>query len=293
MPEISVLMSVYNGELYLSKSIESILNQTFKDFEFIIINDGSKDATADIIDYYEKKDDRIKLFSQKNMGLICSLNRGIDIATCELIARQDSDDVSREDRLEKQYKFFQENLDYSVCFSWVKRIDENDDILGELNFSTNSNKIKNRLCRGSNIYTHGSVMFRKTDILRSGGYPDTKDAEDLHLWINLLKNNCKIGAIDDYLYYWRLRQDSISIKNHENQHRNVTLLLDDNNVTPKYFQYPMLHRYHTIYFRSQKRKELLDITIQLMLKKDFTTLELLKTLVSLIPFNYKFIFKYF
>ena len=104
-PLISVVMSVYNGEKYLKRSIDSILNQTFKDFEFIIINDGSTDKSLEIIKSYD--DDRIVLIDQENKGLTKSLNIGIKTASGKYIARQDADDVSLPDRLKKQVDFLE------------------------------------------------------------------------------------------------------------------------------------------------------------------------------------------
>ena len=102
-------MSVYNGEPYLKQSIESILCQTFEDFEFIIINDGSTDNSWEIIKVYAERDSRIVPVTQKNIGLTKSLNKGLHRANGEYIARQDADDISFKDRLEKQIKYFKIN----------------------------------------------------------------------------------------------------------------------------------------------------------------------------------------
>ena len=113
-PKVTVLMPVYNCEKYLRESIESILNQTFKDFEFLIINDGSSDKSAEIVESYN--DNRINFVqNEKNIGLAASLNRGLDIAKGEYIARMDADDISLPERLEKQVRFMETNPQIGIC----------------------------------------------------------------------------------------------------------------------------------------------------------------------------------
>lgn len=114
-PRVSVLMPAYNVEKYVGEAIESILNQTFSDFEFIIINDGSTDNTAKIIGKYAKKDKRIKFINnKKNKGFIASLNECLDMAQCEYVAKMDSDDISKPTRLEKQVDFLERHPDYGM-----------------------------------------------------------------------------------------------------------------------------------------------------------------------------------
>ena len=100
-PAISVVMSAFNGELFLAEAIESILKQTATDFEFIIIDDGSTDSTPEILSRYAERDERVHVFSQKNIGRAESLNRGIDLAKAPLIARMDADDIAFPQRLER------------------------------------------------------------------------------------------------------------------------------------------------------------------------------------------------
>src|SRR5690606_30041678 len=121
---ITVLMPVYNAEKYLREAIDSVLNQTFKNFEFLIIDDGSNDASVEIIESY--KDSRIRLIhNQTNSGISYTLNRGIHLSSFDLIARMDADDISHKQRLEKQYKYALKYSDYSLFSSWV-RIINND-----------------------------------------------------------------------------------------------------------------------------------------------------------------------
>ena len=123
IPDISVLMPVFNSERYLKTAIESILNQTFQDFELIIVDDGSTDASENIIRSFESE----KIFSYKNagnIGLIATLNRGIDLCRGKYIARMDADDVSLPTRLEKQFNFLKKNPEYALVGSNAERIDD-------------------------------------------------------------------------------------------------------------------------------------------------------------------------
>ena len=109
MPQVSIVTSVYNGELYLEECIKSILSQTFKDFEYIILNNGSTDRTAKILNLYN--DPRLRVIHQENLGISRSLNKGIDLSRSDLIARQDADDYSFVSRLENQVKFMDQHQD--------------------------------------------------------------------------------------------------------------------------------------------------------------------------------------
>ena len=118
-PVISVLMSVYNEELYLDESIPSIINQTYKSWELIIIDDGSTDKTSEILKEYQKKDARIKVYSQENQGLTKSLNRAATLAKGTYLARQDADDLSDQKRFETQVKKLEENKQFVLVSSAI------------------------------------------------------------------------------------------------------------------------------------------------------------------------------
>lgn len=126
-PKISVVMSVYNGERYLGEAVESIFNQTFSDFEFIIINDGSTDRTPEILT--EIDDPRAKVINQPNRGLTASLNRAIRLAKGEYIARMDADDISEPTRLERQVEVLDRDPDVVLVACWYEVIDEKGNFL--------------------------------------------------------------------------------------------------------------------------------------------------------------------
>lgn len=167
-PLVTVLMSVFNGEKYLREAIDSILTQTFSDFEFLIINDASTDRSREIILSY--LDPRIRLIdNEENIGLTRSLNKGIDLAKGKYIARMDADDVSMPERLEKQVRFMEENPDIAVLGSWAYGIDGTGRINAEFRTPICEEIIFKDLFF-SNPLIHGSVMFDKKFVKNIGSY---------------------------------------------------------------------------------------------------------------------------
>ena len=205
-------MSVYNGERYLREAIDSILNQTFTDFEFIIINDGSTERTRPILESYS--DHRIRLFHQENMGLTKSLNKGISLAKGEYIARQDADDINLADRLETQLKYFDADPSLTLCASRFRIIDENGHLIGRIR-PTVSDKLLGwhvlswHLLFGNQI-CHASVMIKKEALIELGGYAAcTKRAQDYELWTRM-SLRYKMIIIQDVLMHWRYHDPGIS-----------------------------------------------------------------------------------
>ncbi|OCC15884.1 Glycosyl transferase, group 2 family protein [Dissulfuribacter thermophilus] len=166
---ISVVMSVFNGQRYLREAIDSILDQSFADFEFIIIDDGSTDNTSKIILSYT--DPRIRFIKQKNMGLAAALNRGIKLSNGKYIARMDADDISLPCRLEKQYQFMEENQHILALGSAVELIDMNGTHICYASKSTSYSELKRQL--PSTPFVHPTVMFRRQVFFQAGGYPES------------------------------------------------------------------------------------------------------------------------
>lgn len=210
MPKISVLMPVYNTEEeYLREAIESILSQDFEDFEFLIINDGSQNNAEKVILSYE--DERIKYHkNEKNLGLIDTLNKGLELATGEYIARMDSDDVSLPERFKKQVAFLDENSDVDVLGTWFNCFPRNRVIKS----FTNDKDIKECLLVNSNIIGHPTVMFRRTIMDRFGAKYDKKAiyAEDYALWLSLL-DKVKFANIPEILLNYRIHDKNVSKTN--------------------------------------------------------------------------------
>jgi glycosyltransferase involved in cell wall biosynthesis len=185
--KISVIMSVYNSEKWLKKSILSILNQTYSDFEFIIVNDGSTDGSLSIIKSLQKSDKRIKLINQHNTGLTKSLNRAISISKGNLIARIDADDISLPTRLMSQYKLMNCNDKIGLCYTNYTEIDEMGEKIRDLNLPFSFNKIKKNLSNGINVIPHSSVMYRKSIFIKLGGYRERFiKSQDIDLWLRMM-----------------------------------------------------------------------------------------------------------
>ncbi|MEA3513762.1 MAG: glycosyltransferase [Campylobacterota bacterium] len=215
-PIVSVIMSVYNDEKYVSFAIESILNQTYKSLEFIIIDDGSTDNSLDIINQYSKQDNRIIVINQNNIGLTKSLNKGIKKAKGRYIARMDSDDISNPQRLEKQIKFLENNLEYGLVGTNAEKIDTNGKHI-EFNTTKYSNEEIKKILSTRNCFAHGSVMLNK-ELLGDALYYDEefKYAQDYRLWVKIAKY-FKIANLEESLYKLRLHENSISKEKIEQQ----------------------------------------------------------------------------
>ena len=203
MPEISVITGAYNigGCFSFNRSIESILNQTFGDIEFIICDDGSSDNTWELLCDFAARDSRIKLLrNESNLGLAASLNRCLEIAEGAFIARHDCDDISAENRLELQISYLKEHPEISVlgCQSYL--FDEGG-IWGRNDFPLN---ICPRDFLFNSPYQHGSVVFRREALMAAGGYRvsgETYRTEDYDLFMTL-QTMCRGANLPDYLYYF-------------------------------------------------------------------------------------------
>lgn len=187
MPKVSVLMTAYNSGKYIAQAIESILGQTFTDFEFIIINDGSTDNTANIVKLYAKQDKRIKFIdNKKNQGLIAVLNQGLDLCTGKYIARMDSDDIAINTRFEVQVKYMDENPNVGVVGGWHEKF--GDDIKPQIRKYPLRVTLLDMLVFGTPI-SHPTAMIR-TSVLRDNNIyynPDFPHAEDYEIWAQIAR----------------------------------------------------------------------------------------------------------
>jgi len=206
MPKVSVLMPVYNtAEEFLREAIESILNQTFTDFEFIIINDGStNNAKETILSYEDKRISYVE--NEQNIGLIKTLNKGLSLAQGEFIARMDSDDISLPKRFEKQVEFFEKNPEIGILGTWFKYIPSNRVIEP----FTDSKKIKECLLVNSNTIGHPTVMIRKSVIDEFSIKYDENAiyVEDYALWLSLI-DKVNFANLDEVLLEYRVLKDGI------------------------------------------------------------------------------------
>lgn len=207
-PLVTVLMSVYNGERFLKEAIESILTQTFTDFEFLIINDGSKDNSVKIIESYD--DPRIRLINnEKNLKLIASLNKGVSLSRGRYIARMDCDDISMPERLEKEVNFLENNHDYGLVGTWYTVIDGESKDQFNRSYPSSNDLIKLFLSLNCPL-AHGSIMGR-TELFKQNSYGSKEypAVEDYELWLRMSRTT-KIYNIPEYLFKYRVYGESFS-----------------------------------------------------------------------------------
>jgi len=203
MPETSIICGAYNAAscFTFKKSVESILNGDYRDFELIICDDGSTDTTWEQLSEYAEADSRIRLIrNEKNIGLAASLNRCLSEARGEFVARHDLDDYSAPDRLTKQIAFLKENPDVSVLGCAAKLFDEQG-VFGEERFPE---RIERRDFLFTSPFKHGSVVFRKDALLHAGGYrvsAETYRTEDYDLFMRM-KLFCEMANLNEALYYF-------------------------------------------------------------------------------------------
>ncbi len=205
-PLVSVLMPVYNCQEHVAEAVDSILSQTFPDFEFVIVNDGSTDKTVDIIQSYN--DPRIELFHmEENSGVAAALNAGLDVCRGEFIARMDGDDWCHPERIEKQYYFLKSNPDFGMVRSLIEFVPLNDTVQKTSRFSRFKNVVEHQRNDGrtwedihKKLYMylciqHGAVMI-KSDIFKTMKYAKLETGEDYKLFYDINRQNIKIETIN-------------------------------------------------------------------------------------------------
>lgn len=210
-PVISVVLSTFNAEKYISQCIQSLLKQSFEDFELVVIDDGSTDNSAQIIRSFMKADHRIRLLTTSNRGLPSALNLGISIARGKYIARMDADDVAHPERLQKQYMFLEDNADIGVCGTWAAIVNEKGHKTGKiLKHPRRDLDLKAKLFF-SVCFVHPSVMMRRKLIEQSGKFYDEsyRVAQDYDLWVRLAKRT-KFYNLQEELLDYRITTGSLS-----------------------------------------------------------------------------------
>lgn len=222
IPEVSIVLPVYNAEKYVKAAIESILNQTYKNFELLIFNDGSTDGSLQLIKEFD--DERIKIFNyEQNIGLISVLNIALSEAKGEFIARMDADDVSIPIRLEEQVLFLKKNTEIGICGSFIKIIDSDEVVIKP----TTDNELRWWIFRGS-PFAHPSIMLRKEVIKRSGlkFNLNAYAVEDFEFWWQLAFYT-KMGNIDKVLLNYRVHDEQVSTSKKEIQNKNYRISQSD------------------------------------------------------------------
>lgn len=215
-------MSVFNNEKYIQESIESILSQTFKDFEFVIVSDGSTDKTGEILDGFN--DFRIKIIkNKKNIGLTKSLNKALKIAKGEYVARQDADDVSSPERFRKQVEFLNNNSEIKVLGTFAYGINNTGKILRKEMAPVSWVTVKKNLIK-NNSFIHPSVMIKKDILDKVGLYNEEfETTQDYELWFRILKV-AKGANLPLFLIKKRYTSEMASLQKEKTQLRNTLFL---------------------------------------------------------------------
>lgn len=215
-PKISVLMSVYNGERFLREAIDGIKHQTLSDFEFIILDDDSRDNTRQILEEYAAEDHRISVIrNERNLGLTRSLNKGLKLCCGKYVARQDADDVSLPDRLENQVEYLENHPEVGVVGSWVAIIDENGREGFIRKYPTSPAMVKWSLFF-KNSLAHSSVLIRRSLLEDTAYRSEVSYSQDYDLWARLSEKT-EFANIPQVLYKSRKHDEMISVRYRDEQ----------------------------------------------------------------------------
>lgn len=219
-------MPAYNAERYLKRAVDSILQQTFTNFELLLINDGSKDGSKDIIAQYAKQDSRVVAINQENMGLVETLRKGIDLAKGVYIARMDADDISTPRRLEIQNDMLDKNPKLVLASSCFESINEYDEF-ERINIAPSHSDDLKRTLRLYNPIAHGATTFRKDAYLKTDGYSNSVGpVEDYHLWCQLAEVG-DIACSEKALFRWRMNPEGITHTQNNTQRDSLKKLLEE------------------------------------------------------------------
>ncbi len=226
-PKISVIMSVYNGEDYLAETLDSICNQSFKEWELVAINDCSTDSTLDILNKYAATDERIKVYTNEvNLRLPASLNKALSLAQGKYVARMDADDICLSDRFEKQYKFMEENPDVALSSCRFMTLKNGVVSSGGCGGRCDFESIKASLLLTNPILHPGVIA--KADVIKELQYNTTVTCtEDLELWTRFAKSGYKIQIQPEYLVIYRLHDKQITQTSLDRQHKEVVKIEQD------------------------------------------------------------------
>ena len=226
-PLVSVIMPSYNSKKYIKKAIDSVLEQTYSNFELIIVDGNSTDGTLDILDEYKKQDRRIKVIQDEGRGIGAALQLGCQIASGKFIARMDSDDIAINKRFEKQLKIFHSIPNLILVASPVIYINEDDSIVGYSFPYTNKRIIQEKVY----LIAHPTVMMKKDAYVKAGGYQPLLRAEDYFLW-NRMRLMGEFYIFKEPLIKYRLLQDSLSHTLDDNFNKKLGRKLESYFIKP-------------------------------------------------------------
>lgn len=215
-PIVSVLMAVHQGERFLREAVESVLAQSFEEFELLVVDDGSTDATGDILASYD--DPRLRVVrNDRNIGLPRSLNRGLEEVRAPLVARLDADDAAEPDRLARQLEVMCARPDLDILGSWTTEVDEAGRETGAFRFPASEALIRWGMAV-TNVVYHPTVLMRLETLERLGGYdPSVQCAEDYDLFTRVLLSGGRIDVVPEQLIRYRRNPDQVSVRRNERQ----------------------------------------------------------------------------
>jgi glycosyltransferase involved in cell wall biosynthesis len=212
--QISIAMPAYNAGQFIAQAIESVLAQSWRDFDLIVVNDGSTDNTLEIVEEYAAQDARVRVYTQSNQGTAAALNRGIDLAAGEWVFIMHADDLMRPNRLKSQHEFIAEHPELAVASSLVRYIDSKNRVIGKDNSKLFTHESVDMLVSANELigFSHPAVALRKSAVLEVGGYRQAFwPAEDIDLWNRLVEKGYKVLVQPEYLLDYRLHGNSASI----------------------------------------------------------------------------------
>lgn len=274
VPLVSVIMAVFNQENYVKHAIESILSQTYDNFEFLIVDDGSTDGTTAICDKYAHKVSRIRIFHNKsNLGLTRSLNIGLRSARGKYIARMDADDVSLAERLETQVTYLESHPEIGLAGSYYSEIDSNGNIIKEtVEFPVAPIIINWHLCF-ENPIPHPPIMVRKELLDKLGGYNENYSFSQDYELFTRLSIHTKMTNIPEVLFHWRVHENSVS-RSKKNEQRETAYLISRKHLSEILNEDVSEKQIHLIWNRNFRIAEDAVTAVAILLKCYRKTLEL-------------------
>jgi glycosyltransferase involved in cell wall biosynthesis len=231
--KISVVIPVHNGEQYLAQAIESVLAQTHRDLELLVIDDGSTDGSRAIMEHYARGDARIRILSQANRGVSAAGNRGFEEARGEWVARLDADDLFLPDKLERQIAFIRQHPDVRIVGTLGYFINRAGKVIGLVSTDGPFTRAQFEKMAGRGepvFFVHSSTLMHRETVLAVGGYREQfVQAEDVDLWLRMAEKGHLLLKMPEPLLLYRLHGESLTMKRNAEQkccHRWVMACAD-------------------------------------------------------------------
>ena len=221
--KVSVVIPVHNGEKYLAQAVESVLAQTYRDFELLIVDDGSTDGSRAVMDHYARRDVRVRILCQENRGVSAAGNLGFEEARGEWVARLDADDIFLPDKLQRQIAFTRQHPDVRIVGTLGYFINRTGRVIGLVNSDGpfTRTEFEKMAGRGEPVFfVHSSTLMHRQTVLALGGYREQfVQAEDIDLWLRMAEKGHLLLKMPDALLLYRLHGESLTMKRNAEQKR--------------------------------------------------------------------------